>query len=114
MDKIAQPAFLDCFASYLEAATPLISPGGTSTSEVVDTPPLVEHGDRQIAFTTLNTYQTANGPVPSTSINVFIQIDRAIVYVNPVPDFHADSDPQSAVEIAMSRATDSLRAALGG
>ena len=47
MDKIAEPEFLDCFTTYLEAATPVINPGGTSTSEVVDTPPLVEHGDRQ-------------------------------------------------------------------
>ena len=114
MDKIAEPPFRDCFTRYLEAATPVISPGGTSTSEIVDTPPLNQHGERQIAFTTLNTYQTSGGPVPSTSINVFIQIDRAIVYVNPVPDFHADTDPQSSVEIAMSRATKSLRAALGG
>jgi hypothetical protein len=114
MDKIAEPAFQDCFTTYLEAATPVISPGEASTSEVVDTPPLLEHGDRQIAITTMNTYQTPNGPVPITSINVFIQIDRAIVYVNPVPDFHADTDSHSSVEIAMSRATESLRAALGG
>jgi hypothetical protein len=112
MDKIAEAGFPTCFAQYLEAATPKISPGATSRSDLVDTPPLLEHGDRQIAFTTRNTYPTLGDPIVLTSVNVFIQVDRAIVYVNPVPDFHDSTDANGLLEKAMTLATESLRKAL--
>jgi hypothetical protein len=50
--------------------------------------------------------------VPLFSINAFIQVDRAVVYVNPTPDFHDDRDPKSRVEVAMRAATDAVTAAL--
>ena len=112
MDKIAEPGFLTCFTRYLEAAQPVFSPGTTSTSEAVEAPSLLQHGDRQIAFGTNNVFQTPTGPVPLSSVNVFIQVDRAIVYVNPRPDFHGSTDPKGRLEIVMKAATASVTAAL--
>jgi hypothetical protein len=112
MDKISEPGFLSCFTNYLEAAQPVFSPGTTSTSDIVDAPPLLQHGDRQVAFATSNVFQTPTGPVPLTSVNVFIQVGRAVVYVNPRPDFHDSVDPKGRLEIVMRTATDSANAAL--
>ena len=79
------------FRGFLEAASIAIPlPGVITSSELVTAPPLLQHGDRQVSFGTLNTleFEGVHGPVPSTSINIFIQLDRAIVFVNPPPDFH--------------------------
>lgn len=113
MEKIAEPKFLACFAGYLEAAAPVLSSGDSLTSYVLDAPPLLQHGDRQIAFETVNVYHITGGPVPVTSVNVFIQIDRSIVYINPVADAHDSLDPKSSLEIVMKAATDTLTSALG-
>jgi hypothetical protein len=112
MDKVAEQGFLSCFTEYLVAAQPVLSPGTTSTSEAVAAPPLLQHGDRQVAFGTSNVYQTPSGPIPLTSVNIFIQVDRAVVYINPRPDFHDSLDPKGRLELAMTVATDSVRAAL--
>ncbi len=112
MDKVAEPGFLTCFTQYLVAAQPVLSPGSSSTSEAVGAPTLLQHGDRQVAFGTTNVYQSPNGPVPLFSVNVFIQVGRAIVYVNPAPDFHDDLDPKGRLEVAMRAATDAVTAAL--
>ncbi|MEY2415964.1 MAG: hypothetical protein QOH53_1298 [Ilumatobacteraceae bacterium] len=112
MDKIAEPAFRSCFASYLEAEAPRLSSGDVLTSHIRDAPPLVEHGYRQIAFETVNLLRLSNGLVPLTSVNIFIQIDRSIVYINPVVDGHDSLDPTSALEIVMNAATNSLTRAL--
>jgi hypothetical protein len=112
MDKVAERGFLSCFTSYLEAAQPIFSPGTTSTSDIVDAPPLLQHGDRQVAFATSNVFQTSTGPVPLTSVNVFIQVGRAIVYVNPRPDFHDSVDPKGRLELVIRAATDSVTEAL--
>ncbi len=93
MNKVAEPTFRSCFAGYLEAAAPLLSPGDSLTSHILDAPPLLQHGDRQIAFESVNMYHLAGGLVPITSINIFIQIDRAIVYINPMVDAPDSLDP---------------------
>ena len=113
MDKIAEPKFRACLAGYLEAAAPRFSSGDSLTSHVLDAPPLLQHGDRQIAFETVNVFHIMGGPVPVISVNVFIQIDRAIVYINPVTDAHDSRDPKSPLEIVMKAATNSLASALG-
>jgi hypothetical protein len=113
MDKIAEPTFRSCFARYLEAEAPLLSSGDALTSHILDAPPLLQHGIRQIAFETVNLYHLAGGLVPLTSIDVFIQIDRAIVYINPVVDGHDSIDPRSSLEVVLRAATNSLTSAVG-
>jgi hypothetical protein len=115
MDKLAEPEFASCFASFLEAASIAIPlPGVITSSELVTAPPLLQHGDRQVSFGTLNTlaFEGVHGPVPTTSINIFIQLDRAIVFVNPPPDFHDSLDSKSTLEVVMRVATNSLNIAL--
>jgi hypothetical protein len=114
MDKIAEPGFRICWEQYLAASMPKLAPGSTMTSESRDAPPLNQHGDRQIAFNSFNRLQTENGPVPTTWVNVFIQIDRVIVYVNPISDFHDSLDPKGPLDKAMTAATKAVESALAG
>jgi hypothetical protein len=112
MDKIAEPGFRTCWEQYLAASMPMLDPASTMTSESRDAPPLNQHGERQVAFDSFNRLQTENGPVATTWVNVFIQIDRVIVYVNPVSDFHDSLDPKGSLDKAMSAATKAVELAL--
>lgn len=115
MDKISEPSFVTCFNRLSEASFPVLVPGYTSTMTTVEASPITPYGDRQVVF---GTYATSDlnpypPPVfPTRTVNVFVQVGRGIVYVNPTPDFHENSDPHGDVDIAISAAVNALADAL--
>lgn len=107
MDKIAEPSFVPCLNHFMDALTPKLA-GSPSNTTTVEPPPLADHGDRQVVLgqsiaLPFGTYQV---------MNVFVQVGRGIVYVNPTPDALGSLDPASRLEKVISAATDDLRNAL--
>jgi hypothetical protein len=108
MDKIAEASFVPCLNQFMDALMPKLA-GSPSETSTVEPPPLAAHGDRQvvvgqsIAFSSLGTF---------TVMNVFVQVGRGIVYVNPTPDALDSLDPASRLEKVIAAATDDLRNAL--
>jgi hypothetical protein len=108
MDKIDEASFVPCLNQFMDALSPQLA-GSPSQTTTVEPPPLNTHGDRQvvvgqsIAFESLGTF---------TVMNVFVQVGRGIVYVNPTPDALDSLDPASRLEKVLTAATDDLRNAL--
>ena len=60
-----------------------------------------------------NTYTTNGATGAQTVMNVFVQVGRGIVYIDPITDEHDSKDPASMIESAVSAATTNLAEALG-
>jgi hypothetical protein len=114
MDMISEPSFLACFNGFSEASYPVLVPGHTATMTTVAAPSIAPHGDRQVVFDTHSTGELF--PIFSDLsveyVNVFVQVGRGIVYVNPIRDFHNGLDAHGPVEIAVSAAVNALTDAL--
>lgn len=107
MDKIAEPGFVTCFNDFMgELMTGLV---GTRTFvTTVSAPPLTSHGDRQVVLG--QSGRVVGNPGTFTLMNVFIQVGRGIVYVDPTLD---DGSTDTAnIEKAYDEATISLTKAL--
>jgi hypothetical protein len=107
MDKIAEPAFVPCFTQFMDALFPKL--GGLTTTTSIEAPSLAAHGDRQVV---LGQSIDFAGVGTFTVMNVFVQVGRGIVYVNPTPDALDSRDPASRLERVLAAATDDLRNAL--
>ena len=109
MDKIAEPGFLPCFDHVL----PLMYPG-KGTASRLDPLPVASHGDRQIVIGQHLVFGASpgDGGIPVDTMNVWVQIGRAVVFVDPGTDSYDSLDPASRIERAVSAATDALQAAL--
>jgi hypothetical protein len=107
MDKIAEAPFVPCLNQFMDALTPQLA-GSPSQTTTVESPPLAAHGDRQVVLG-----QAIALPFGTyTVMNVFVQVGRGIVYVNPTPDALDSLDPASRLEKVLTAATDNLRNAL--
>ena len=100
MDSIDAPGFKNCFFATWDAASRIGFPGtGPSTTGFNIAPP-APHGDRQIAF----------GMETRTSIdsrtrlfhNVWIQVDRSIIFITVSPDGLGSDNPAGNLEKAIS------------
>ncbi len=109
MDKIAEPGFQQCFDHVL----PLMYPGKGVASRL-DPLPVAPHGDRQIVIGQHLVFGAVppDSGIPVDTMNVWVQIGRAVVFVDPGIDSHDSLDPDSRIERAVSAATDALQAAL--
>jgi hypothetical protein len=107
MERIAEPAFVPCLNQFMDALSPKLA-GSPSNTTTVAAPPLAEHGDRQVVLgqsivLPFGTYEV---------MNVFVQVGRGIVYVNPTPDALDSLDPASRLEKVIAAATNDLGTAL--
>jgi hypothetical protein len=107
MDKIAEASFVPCLNQFMDVLSPKLA-GSPSTTTTVEAPPLADHGDRQVVIG-----QSIALPFGTYEVmNVFVQVGRGIVYVNPTPDALDSLDPTSRLERVIAAATDDLRTAL--
>ncbi len=107
MDKIAEPGFAPCFDHVFRRMY------GNSQASRLDPLPVAPHGDRQIV---IGQHLDFGAPppdgIPVDTMNVWVQIGRAVVFVDPSTDTHDSLDPAGRIELAVSAATDALQAAL--
>ncbi len=108
MNKIAEASFAPCFNQFMDALAPKFA-GSPANSTTVQPPPLLTHGDRQVV---LGQSVAITGVGTFTVMNVFLQVGRGIVYVNPTPDAHASVDRAGRLEKVMTAVTDALRRSL--
>ena len=110
MDKISEASFVPCMNQFMDALAPRLA-GSPSHTTNVEVPPLSTHGDRQVVIGQSVAFDGSLGTF--TIMNVFIQVGRGIVFVNPTPDTTHDSgDPAGRLEKVMTAATTDLRMAL--
>jgi hypothetical protein len=112
MDKLSESAFQTCFTGFYEASVPVQDPRYKVTMTLADTPRLRAHGERQIAFATAQKFEGPglNGPRTLTTVNTYIQVGRAIAFVDPIRNVH--DEPDSPMERAMTAAANALTVAL--
>ena len=107
MDKIAEPGFQPCLDHVFRRMY------GNSQASRLDPLPVAPHGDRQIV---IGQHLVFGAPppdgIPVDTMNVWVQIGRAVVFVDPSTDTHDSLDPEGRIERAVSAATDALQAAL--
>lgn len=107
MDKIAEPGFPPCFDHVFRRMY------GNSQASRLDPLPVAPHGHRQIVIGQhLDFGGLPPDGIPVETMNVWVQIGRAVVFVDPSTDTHDSLDPDGRIERAVSAATDALQAAL--
>jgi hypothetical protein len=111
MDKISEDGFALCLNQLREKMYNDNPRGAPTTVTTVDAPPMLSHGDRQVVLGQFGTFGSY-GNLTFTIMNVFVQVGRGIVYVDPITDFHQSDDPAGSLEIAASTATQHLKTAL--
>jgi hypothetical protein len=104
MDEIADPRFAACFVGRIDAATL----GQKTTTSQFTLPPLLAHGDRQVSIGTVTNYQAGS----RSKFNVWVQVGRAIVQVNPSSDMYEVTDPDGDIEKFITAAVANVSAAL--
>jgi len=84
MDVIAGQVFPQCMFDLIDRIIPLgRRMNATTKSETWQAPPIASHGDRQVAFGQLVRYTVSTGNVDIYLINVYVQVGRAIAWVDP-------------------------------
>jgi hypothetical protein len=104
MDSISDSAFPACYGGLIDAST-----GHQSKTTILYLPQLaVQPGDRALLIATDTRY--LNGS--AVNFNVWVQVGRVVVQVNPSPDLYEPDDPQSETQKVMSLAVETAKAAL--
>ena len=114
MDLLATPGWQSCWLALTDAEGPLADPYVSSmTSRGLAIPPPAPHGERQISYGRDLSYGSPDGRrVVGVRVAVFVQIGRAIVQVDPIPDTADSASPDGQVERVVAAATEALRAAV--
>ena len=84
MDQIAGSAYAACDRELFDRLTPYGTPGATSITETWPAPAMAPHGDRQIIIGQHTTYSSSTGSSDEYRIGAYIQVGRAISWINPV------------------------------
>jgi hypothetical protein len=108
MDKIAEPSFVPCFTQFMQALFPHLG-GAGATVTAIESPPLAEHGNRQVV---LGQSVEFPGVGIFKPMSAFVQVGRGIVYVNPTLDATNSLDSASRLDRVLSAAADDLATAL--
>jgi hypothetical protein len=121
-DDIRQPDYPPCLLQYVDVS--LVSPPQRSNSVVGLPLTLRPYGDRILAIQTVSTITSDPAPIlgaanpapasqaPVTLDCVVIQVGKAIVEVDVVPDEHASDDPAGIVDRSLSALVAATKAAL--
>lgn len=87
MDMIAGAEYQACDRDLFDRLTPFGTPNVTSTTEQWQAPTIAPHGDRQIIIGQHTTFSGAgiqnSGVTDEFRINAYIQVGRAISWINP-------------------------------
>jgi hypothetical protein len=104
MDSISDSAYPACYGGLIEA-----SMAGQSKTTILYLPQLAtQPGDRALLITTDT--RDLNGS--AVKFNVWVQVGRIIVQMNPSPDLYEPDDPQSEIQRVMKLAVETAKAAL--
>ena len=110
MDSIESPAFQNCFFTTFDTASRIDFPGTgpTTTSFTLAEP--APHGDRQVAFG--QETRTAIDGRTRLFHDIWIQVDRSIIFLVVSPDGLASDDPAGNLERSIAAAIASLDRAM--
>jgi hypothetical protein len=113
MDVIAGAVYPTCLFDLFDRLTPLSSgTKATSASRSFDLSPVAPHGDRQVIIGQKIDYTlSVGGGVSVEAVNAFVQVGRAIAFVDP--QYFSDVGPKSNVEQAITASTDALKKVFG-
>ena len=109
MDVIAGNVYPACWFDLFDRLIPLGSTLGTntSTSQAWDAPAIAPHGDRQIVIGQHATLVGSDATVNAYFVNAYVQVGRAISWINPM----SGQNPDTAL-VAAERAIAATAAAL--
>jgi hypothetical protein len=113
MDVIDGDVYPGCLFSFFDHLTPLSSGvKATSASRSFDIPPIASQGDRQIVIGQMIHYVlSVGGTIDPQAVNVFVQVGRAIAFIDP--QYFDDVGPTSNVVEAITASTDALKKVFG-
>ena len=113
MDVIASDVFPPCLFSLFDDLTPLGRRAfSTSVSRSWDAPTIALHGDRQIIIGQHIDYTFTDSSARVDAINAFVQVGRAISFVDM--QYFGLLDPASNVERAITASANALQNVFGG
>jgi hypothetical protein len=114
MDAIAGHVYPHCVFDLVDRIIPLgRRMHATTTSETWNAPKVTAHGDRQVSFGQLVHETLTSGNVDLYLINVYVQVGRAIAWVDP-QYFPESNTPLYRVDKAVDASTRALEAVFGG
>jgi hypothetical protein len=115
MDVIAGDVYPACWFDFFDRLIPLGATLGTSssTSEAWDLPAITQHGDRQIVIGQHSTLVAPDATVEAYFVNAYVQVGRAISWINPMTGPTSDGDLVSVNRVITATAT-ALATVFGG
>ena len=113
MDVIAGNVYPTCWFDLFDRLTPLGRLSQTtSISHASDLDvSIAQHGDRQVIISQRITYTTFQSGANVVAINAYVQVGRAISFIDP--QFLGDVGPNSNVEQAITASTNALKKVFG-
>ncbi len=112
MDVIAGDVYPTCSFKLFDRLTALNrNITAVSTSTIWQAPPIPKHGDRQVIIGQKIDYTFLVGAASAEAINAYIQVGRAIAFIDP--QYLSDVGPNSNVEKTITAATDALKKVFG-
>ncbi len=110
MDALSAPGYPSCFFATWDADYKLnFSEGETSITKSINFAAPAAHGDRQLAFGHETRYVASN--VSRLWQDVFVQVDRSIIWITATPDGLGSTDPTGIIERSLTAAIDSVNKA---
>jgi hypothetical protein len=104
MDSISDSAYPACFGGLIDESMP-----GQSKTTILYLPQLASQpGDRALLIATDTRYVSGS----ALKFNVWLQVGRIVLQVNPSPDSYEPDDPQSEIQKVMNLAVETAKAAL--
>jgi hypothetical protein len=93
MDVIAGDVYATCWFDLFDRLIPLGPTLGTSTStsDAWDAPAITQHGERQIIIGQHATLVGSDATVEAYFVNAYVQVGRAISWINPMTGATTDS-----------------------
>ncbi|MEP7203762.1 MAG: hypothetical protein ABI894_14195 [Ilumatobacteraceae bacterium] len=112
MDAISGGNFAECWFDVFDRLTPLGRYlGATSESVDLEAPQIQLHGERQFIIGQHIRYSFPNGPQERDFINAYVQVGRAITFVNP--ELSTGPNSLANVENVIAASADALEAEFG-
>jgi hypothetical protein len=107
MDVIAGDVYPSCWFDLFDRLIPLGSTLGTntSTSQASDAPAITPHGDRQIIIGQNAVLVGSDATVNAYFVNAYVQVGRAISWINPMSGGTGDTAPVAAEKAITATAT---------
>ncbi len=108
MDALSAPGYPSCLFANWDADYKLnFSDGETSITKSFDFAAPAAHGDRQVAFG----HETKYPATTRLWQEVFVQVDRSIIWISATPDGLGSADPAGIIERSLTAAIESVNKA---